>query len=157
MGPSKAPDAFDFTQPTKWPEWKQRFERYRSASKLDKDEEKVQVSALIYAMGNEAERIFLSFGLSDADSKKFDVVLGKFDGYFVPKRNIIHERARFHVRNQKPDENIETYVRALHELTATAEFPNKEESIRDRLVLGVPDTELSEKLQLKPDASGSQV
>ncbi|KAK7103074.1 hypothetical protein V1264_021199 [Littorina saxatilis] len=151
MGPFKAPDAFDFTQPTKWPEWKQRFERYRSASKLDKDEEKVQVSALIYAMGNEAERIFLSFGLSDADSKKFDVVLGKFDGYFVPKRNIIRERARFHVRNQKPEENIETYVRALHELAATAEFPNKEESIRDRLVLGVLDTELSEKLQLKPD------
>ena len=40
---------------------------------------------------------------------------------------------------------------ALHELAATAEFSNKEESIWDRLVLAVLDTELSEKLQLKPD------
>ena len=151
MAPFKAPDAFDFRQPTIWPEWKQRFQRYRTASKLDKDEEEVQVSALIYAMGNEAERIFLSFGLNEEDSTKFNVVLGKFDGYFVPKRNIIHEQARFHARNQKPDKNIETYAHALHELAATAEFSNKEESMRDRLLLGVLDTELSENLLLKPD------
>ena len=45
------PDALDFTKPAAWPDWKQRFSRYRVASKLTEDDESVQVSALIYSMG----------------------------------------------------------------------------------------------------------
>ena len=37
----------------------------------------------------------------------------KFDEHFVPKRNIIHERARFHHRNQKQGVSVESFVRSL--------------------------------------------
>ena len=74
-----------------------------------------------------------------------------FGEHFLPTVNVIHERARFHARNQKPEENIEQYVRALYELAQKANFADEEEAIRDRLALGVCDPELSEKLQLKAD------
>ncbi|XP_025116120.1 uncharacterized protein K02A2.6-like [Pomacea canaliculata] len=102
-------------------------------------------------MGNDAERILTSFGLDARQRQEYDTVLEKFDEYFVPKRNIIHERARFHARNQKPDESIEEYIRDLYELAAKADVRDKDEAIRDRLVLGILDRDLSERLQLKAD------
>ena len=62
----------------------QRFQRYHLATKLNKEDEEVQVSSLIYAMGPAPPgRLFKSFTLSGDDEKKFDVVLGKYDD---PKR-----------------------------------------------------------------------
>ena len=94
----------------------------------------------------------------------FDIVMGKFDAYFIPKRNVIHERARFHQRIQGVGEKAEAYIRALYELSEHCEFgANREEIIRDRIVVGIRDKELSLKLQLKPGkphignySSGSQ-
>ena len=58
----------------------------------------MQVSALVYTIGREAEHVYKSFTLADGDDAKFDVILAKFDEHFVPKRNVIHERVRFHQR-----------------------------------------------------------
>ena len=48
---------------------------------------------------------------------KFNAVLGRFNDYFEPKRNVIHERASFHKRNQKEVEHVEEYIRHLYELS----------------------------------------
>ncbi|KAK9517120.1 hypothetical protein VZT92_025010 [Zoarces viviparus] len=81
-----------------WPEWKQRFVRIRTATKLDKEDGAVQLSSLIYAMGSESENIFRSYAFTeDGHRDNFVRVLGKFDEYFVPRRNVIHERACFHL------------------------------------------------------------
>ncbi|XP_005100473.1 uncharacterized protein LOC101864152 [Aplysia californica] len=101
-------------------------------------------------MGPEAEKILSTFGLSQDDSNVFNTVLTMFDGYFSPKRNVIHERAQFHKRCKKETETIEEYVRSLYELSEHTAFPDKDNMIRDRLVLGITDKKLSEKLQLEP-------
>ncbi|KAK3085333.1 hypothetical protein FSP39_001659 [Pinctada imbricata] len=146
------PESFNFERPSDWQEWKERFARYRLASKLHKDDEDIQISALIYAMGRQAEHIFKSFVFAtDGDDKKYDRVLEKFDEYFVPKRNTIHERARFHLRVQNPGESVECFIRTLHELAEHCNFDDKSEQIRDRLVIGIRDKELSEKMQLRAD------
>ena len=106
------PEKFDFSKLLDWPDWKQNFLRFRLATKLHKEEGTVQVSALIYTMGREAEHVYKSFTLADGDDAKFDVILAKFDEHFVPKRNIIHERARFHQRIQKQGETVESFVRS---------------------------------------------
>ena len=96
------PENFNFDRPTEWPEWRARFCRYRIASELTAKSGEVQVSSLIYALRKEAEHIFRTFKFeNDGDSDKFEVVLAKFDEHFVPKRNIIHERAKFHQRYQQ--------------------------------------------------------
>ena len=64
------------------------------------------------------------------DNTTLQQVLAKFDEHFVPRVNVLHERALFYSRAaQQPDENVETYVRKLYELSEHANFPNREESI----------------------------
>ena len=116
----KPPENFNFSKPVEWPAWKQRFLRYRTASKLTDDDGAVQVSTLIYSMGPESERIFQSFAVPPATeaipdpSNHFDTILKLFDTHFVPKRNVIHERAKFYTRSQSQSETIEQYVRCMN-------------------------------------------
>ena len=107
------PDSFCFERPAEWNDWKKRFLRYRTATKLDREDGEVQVSTLIYTLGGEAENIFGSFTFFEEEEDDFDVVLAKFDAYFIPKRNVIHERACFYQRVQRAGEKVETFIRAL--------------------------------------------
>ncbi|UYV79808.1 K02A2.6-like [Cordylochernes scorpioides] len=72
-----------------------------------------------------------------------------FDNHFIGKRNVVYERALFGLRSQRPEETIEEFVTVLHRISEHCEYANlREELIRDRLVLGVKDRKLSEKLML---------
>ncbi|KAK0156179.1 hypothetical protein N1851_000550 [Merluccius polli] len=147
------PTNFSFDKPAEWPDWKQRFVRFRTAAKL-KEDGAVQVSSLIYAMGSESENVFRLFTFAEEGDEEddFDVVLAKFDEYFVPRRNVIHERACFHQRLQRPGEKAETFIRALYELSEHCDFgASREENIRDRIVVGILDKDVSRKLQLMKD------
>ena len=70
----------------------------RIATELDKKDEEKQVNALIYTLGDEADHILLSFKLSHEELKQYDAVKNKFENYFIAKRNIIYERAKFNIR-----------------------------------------------------------
>ncbi|KAK9519969.1 hypothetical protein VZT92_022659 [Zoarces viviparus] len=153
MAKFNPPMNFSFDKPGEWPEWKQRFVRFRTATKLDKEDGTVQVSSLIYAMGSESEDIFRSFAFTeDGHRDNFVRVLGKFDEYFVPRRNVIHRRACFHLRVQRPGEKAETFIRALYELAEHCDFgASRDENIRDRIVVGILDKDVSRRLQLTKD------
>ena len=142
------PEKFHLTQPNRWPEWKQRFERFRVAAKLNKESEDVQISSLVYSMGPEAEHIMKTI-LSDKSSK-YDDVIKEFDDHFVPKKNIIFERARFRNRVQNSGENVETFERSLYELAEHCNFGNaKDDNIRDSIVIGLLDKQVSQQLQME--------
>ena len=58
----------------------------------------------------------------------------------------------FNKRNQLPDESAESFIRILYEMAERCDFgAAKDDSIRDRLVVGISDKELSQRLQLKAD------
>ncbi len=107
--------------------------RYRTATKLDKEEGPVQVSTLVYALGKEAERFLSSFTYNEEeDESVYDTVLAKFDVYFILRRNVIHERACFNQRVQRPGERSETFIRALYELSEHCMLRiNREEKHRE--------------------------
>ena len=97
------PEPFDFTHPAERPVWRQRFSRLRVASKLNKETGEVQVNSLLYSMGMDAEpsTVGLCFLLPRRrfhTQFDYDVVVEKFNEHFVPKRNVIHDRACFHKR-----------------------------------------------------------
>lgn len=111
---------FNFSNPSEWPDWRQRFTRYRIATKLHKDDDDIQVNSLIYAICKEAEHIFKSLAFAEAeDEEKYDKVVEKMDKYFVPKRNIIHERTRIKERKQFQSESTESFIRNLYEMSGT--------------------------------------
>ncbi len=110
------------------------------------------MNSLLYAMGKQAEPIFSTFTFSAEEENDYYNAVGKrFDEHFVPKRNLIHDRACFHKRSQQSGESVEAFVRCLYELAEFCEFgATKDEQIRDRIVIGIADSNVSEKL-LDPD------
>ena len=134
--------------PDKWPEWKLRFLRFQNATKLNKDDQDIQIASLLYSMGPESEHIVKHF--PDDDRKEFDKMIVKFDEHFVPKNNLIFERAKFRNRVQRPGENVETFIRALYELSENCEFGDQKDSnIRDSIVIGLSDKTVSQQLQME--------
>lgn len=107
-------------------------------------------------MGDAAEDVYASFSWSVAtDAGVYDKVLEKFEAHFIPRRNIIHERYLFNRRHQIAGESAETFITALYTLSEHCEFEKmkdpREELIRDHIVLGIRDAELSKKLQTISD------
>ena len=146
------PAAFQFSKPEEWRKWKSRFERYRLASGLSEASEERQVSGLMYCMGEDAEDILSTTNISEEHKKVYSRVLSKFDEYFGVRKNLVFERATFNQARQLSDETAEHFITRLHRLSDNCEFGElKADMIRDRLVIGIRDLQLSERLQLEPD------
>ncbi|XP_060531121.1 uncharacterized protein LOC132704835 isoform X3 [Cylas formicarius] len=104
-------------------------------------------------MGPESENIILQFPNT---ANTFQETLVGFDHYFFPKKNVVFERARFNRRRQQPGEPVESFITDLHVLSEHCEFvctcgstTMKNDFIRDRIVDGILDQNLSDRLQLK--------
>ncbi|GAB1606983.1 hypothetical protein Ahia01_000981000 [Argonauta hians] len=154
----KQPEAFSF-KPSEWPPWIQEFRTFRNASRLSKEDGETQRDTLLYVMGRESEKVFNTFRFAPGDAQgigkeydaDFETLCSKFDGYFGVRRNIVHERAVFQERKQKPEETVEEFYRALFSLAEHCRYNDLEDQIRDRLVVGLKDHKTKEILQLTPD------
>ena len=159
-----APDSFDFSKPASWPDWKSRFLHFHTLERMKDEPGEIQVSALVYIMGCQAESIYNSFTFDPAPAPTdqvpdppnprnvFDTVMAKFDSYFVPRKNTIHERTKFYQRSQQAGESVESFVRSLHDLAVHCNFGDQEqEHIRDRLIAGMLDKDLPRDLQMEQD------
>ena len=145
------PEKFNF-KPEDWERWIRRFERFRIASKLDKENAAAQVNTLIYSMGDEADDILTSLKLTDEERASYTTVKGKLDNFFIVKRNVIYERAKFNMRVQRVGESVDNFITDLFSLAEHCGFGDlHDELIRDRIVVGLSDKGLSEKLQLEAD------
>lgn len=100
-------------------------------------------------MGEKADELLRSFGLSTTEKKNYDRVLEAFETKFMGTRNVICERAMFGLRNQHEGESIEEFITALHTLSEHCNYGTvREELVRNRLVISVRDKQLREKLML---------
>ena len=141
------PEKFNFSRTEDWPKWIRRFERYRQASELNKKDDTLQINTLIYAMGHQAEDILTSLKLTQDELKKYDTVKAKLDSYFVIRRNVIIERSKFNKRAQLENESVDSFVTDLHCMAEHCQFGDINDGlIRDRLVVGLRDTRLAERL-----------
>ena len=100
-------------------------------------------------MGDAADDILRSFKLTEADSKVYETVKEKFESHFVKRRNVIFERAKFNNRKQEQGEPVDAFITALYTLAEHCNYGALyDEMIRDRIVVGLRNLSLSEKLQL---------
>ena len=145
-------EKFNFSQPKEWPKWSRCFKRFRQASGLTVKEETSQINTLIYAIGDEADDILTSLKLTEAQKRKYDVVRQKFEPYIVKRRNPIFERAKFNQRKQEEGVPVDSFITALYCLVEYCGYGElHDEIIRDRLVVGLCDADLSERLQMDAD------
>ena len=145
----KPPSHFDFKHKAKWSDWIDRFEFYRKASGLSEKDDSVQVATLVYTMGPEAGPILRQFSLSAKQEKSYPIVQGKFDEYFIARRNVIFEICRFRTRHQQDSESAEAFITSLHTLSEHCGFGERRENeILYQLIIGIRDAKLSKRLQL---------
>ena len=145
-------------RPEEWPQWIAEFRRFRTASKLaEGNNPEVQRDTLLYCIGPESEKVFKSLTFADGErDTDFETLVKKLTDYFVVKRNIIYERSQFQKREQKDGETVEEFYRDLRDLAQHCEYADVDDQIRDRLVVGLRDRKLKEKLQLTADLTLSR-
>ena len=120
------------------------------ATELTVKTEAIQVATLLTVIGEEAREVFSTFNdwARAGDETKIEPVLQKFEQYCEPHRNVPFERYRFNRRVQEAGETYDQYRTALLKLAAGCDFqtisPN--EILRDRLVFGVSDAKVRERL-----------
>ena len=96
--------------------------------------------------------VLVSTGITDEERKSYKKVVEKLDEYFHVRHNVIFERARFNRRDQLEGESGDQYITELYYLAERCSYGQlTSEMIRDRLVVGIRDLALSERLQLNPD------
>ena len=140
------PAPFDFSKPDEWPKWIKRFEQYRVAG-LSKDADIRQIGTLLYCLGEEADDVLSSTNISEEEKTNYSKVLEKLNGFFKIRKNVILERAKFNRHNQLPGESAEQYITTLYHLVENCHYGElAQEMICDRLVVGILDTALSERL-----------
>ena len=149
------PNPFNFKHPDKWPKWKQRFEQYFHTLGLAASKDKKrQVSTLLYCLGEDTEDVLSSTNISTEERALYSTVMAKLDDYFRVRKNVIFEQARFNQRNQLLEETTEEYITALFSLIDSCDYGNlKDEMLRDRLVVGIRDAGLSQRLQMDSELS----
>ena len=142
------PDPFNFRSPDDWPRWKRRFQQFREALGLSEEAATKQIGTLLYCLGEEADAVFSLTNPTAEERGNYDNILAKFDSFFQVRKNVIYERTRFNKRNQQSGETAEEYIVALYDLVNNCNYGAlREEMIKDRLVVGIRDSALSEKLQ----------
>ncbi|XP_064477846.1 uncharacterized protein LOC135391507 [Ornithodoros turicata] len=152
----RQPEAFNFDNAVEWESWIQEFDDYRYASGLSERTSEAQVRTLLYTMGRQARKIFSTFQLSEADAKDYEKVKEKFYKHFLKVENVVYESACFHRRSQEPTETVDQYMTCLHTMADRCKFGDlKERMIRNRFILGLRDTVLSESLQMDSEATAS--
>lgn len=146
------PDEFNFNKPATWSTWLNRFERYVSLKNLSSKPDKEKIDLLCYSMGEKSEDILAQILPQMNNYTTFATVKEKFNSYFSPKKNLVLHRFKFNSRIQQPGESVDSFVRSLYTLAETCDYGTlKEELIRDRIVIGIRESETSERLQSVAD------
>ena len=138
-----------------WRRFKQQFQIYLTATGIDQKEDGIKASTFLHVIGPESLEIYNTFTFENAgDKNKLDPIMGKFQTYCNPRKNLTYERHIFNTRNQQTGENIDAYVTDLKNKASLCEFDALKDSlIKDRIVCGVRSDEVRARLLRIPDLS----
>ena len=74
------------------------------------------------------------------------------------RRNIIYDRAKFNSRTQQEGESVEDFIHSVQALAQHCSYGTlHDQMVRDRIVVGIRDSLLSQKLQMEADLTLEKV
>ena len=138
-----------------WTTFKKEFQFYMTVTELNNKPEDVKTSGLLTCVGEKARHVYYTFTFeAEDDATKLQHVIDKLDEYLNPRKNITFLRFKFFSYNQGESQLIDDYVTELKARSQHCEFEALRESlIRDKIVLGVQDKKIQERLLRKTDLS----
>ena len=135
--------------------FKSRWESYYILSRLGDEEVDYQRALLMYTMGDNAARVVESSDRYRTD-RSLDAILEVLEQYCIGETNVVHERYKFNIRNQLPNETFDAFYTDLRSLVDKCGFnyrpavdggvPPLDEMLRDRIVLGIADDTVRKRL-----------
>ena len=138
----------------KWSRFESAWRNYSAAIELSGKTEAVQVATFLTVIGEEARDVFATFAWTEVgDENRLAKVISNFKNYCQPRKNIPFERYMFNKRMQEPGESYDQYRTALRKLAENCNFQQitTDEILRDRLVFGIKDTKVRERLLREAD------
>ena len=147
--PTPKPLVMDGNLATNWKAWKTAWSRYEIATGISNQSALVRASTLLSVIGEDATKVFETFQWGTEEHEEdASHVIAKFDAYCEPRTQVIYERYRFNNRKQEPGENIASYVTELRTIAKNCNHAaiTSDEILRDRIVLGIRDDKIRERL-----------
>ena len=131
-----------------WQRWIDSFEMYSFASKLDKEDDKVQRVTLLHLAGPAVQTILSNLTGDKASTKN---VKDRLTEFFAPKGNKWAERYRFKCRVQQTHESTDKFVSDLRKLGSTCSFADLDEQIISQIIERCHNPKIREKLLTEGD------
>lgn len=137
-----------------WPRWqrfKQSFNIYLLAAGYDRLAETRKAAILLNCIGQQAQDVYLNTLRPENPEKdkqdKLQEVIKVFDEYFKPKQNEVINSYNFNKRCQEDGETFDAFYTAIRKLADNCNFGDqKNRMLRDRIVIGVQDQRMQQKL-----------
>lgn len=128
-----------------WITYVERVEQYFLANDVETNK---KVPVLLTVIGGKTYSLLRTLtSPAKPSTKTFDEIVTILQGHLSPKPLIIAERFRFHKRDQREDESINSYVAQLKKLSEHCEFgANLGDSLRDRIVCGLHNESIQKRL-----------
>ncbi|KAL1460318.1 hypothetical protein MTO96_043361 [Rhipicephalus appendiculatus] len=141
-------EPFDTSTPAKWDSYVARFKFFLDANTVAG--EKRRLAVFFSVCGADTFELLESLvAPATPESKTLDEVFEVLKAHFSPQPSEIVRRNTFYKRNQAPEETVSFYIAELRRLAQHCNFPNLEEMLRDRLVCGLRDEHLQNRLFAK--------
>ncbi|XP_024889360.1 uncharacterized protein LOC112465838 [Temnothorax curvispinosus] len=130
-----------------WRKFKQSFDIFLKASGSIRKPDEIKVAILLNIVGEDGIELYNTFNLQEAERNNLAKVLQCFEEYCVPKKNIVYETFKFSSRMQQEGEKFDSFLAEIKKLSQTCEFGTMaDRMVRDRIVLGIKDKVLQERL-----------
>ncbi|XP_077536748.1 uncharacterized protein LOC144149087 [Haemaphysalis longicornis] len=136
--------------PDKWDDWLQSYNWYATAVQIHKKAPEVQVAKLMTVIGPEVQSIYKTFARTEEERKHVEVVKKKFKEYFTPRTNLAYERYRFNKMRQEGESFMEFLTAARLQAKKCKFGDLTDELLRDRLIVGITNDDVREKLLADP-------
>ncbi|CAB3241464.1 unnamed protein product [Arctia plantaginis] len=129
-----------------WQRFKQSFRTFIMAAGVEKFSETRKAAILLNCIGQQAQELY--FNVLKIDEKaKLEEVLDVFENYFKPKQNDVINTYNFNKRTQEEGESFDAFYTAIRKMAENCNFGDqKERMIRDRIVIGVKEQRMQQKL-----------
>ncbi|XP_044749764.1 uncharacterized protein LOC123310362 [Coccinella septempunctata] len=129
-----------------WKLFEQKFDNFLTVTELSKKDEETKVAVFLNLIGDDGLELFNTFDLTNNQKKSLQCVKQRFEAHCSPKKNVIFERFVFNSITQKEGQLFDSFLTELRKAVKSTGYKDKDDMVRDRIVMGIFSKDTQEKL-----------